>query len=179
MLQTICDFLSSGDKQVVIVEQFLTISLSVIGIAFTLLTVLQSFIESKKNSVQSWNKAIKNVQDKDKSPMIYEREQVLLANKYILRQKKLAKNLELLICLSAFLFVLNLYPKFDNIQSFWYYCFDLVIFIVYVICLLFLVMMYINLYEQNVNDRSLKDIFKNKFLGLCDAFRKIKQRNCK
>ena len=94
MIQTICDFLTSDDKQKVLVEQFLTISLAVIGIAFTLLTVLQSFIESKKSSIQSWTKAIKNVQDKDKSPMIYEREQVRLANEYVLRQKRLVRKIQ-------------------------------------------------------------------------------------
>lgn len=138
-----------------LVDVFLNIALGVIGIGFTLLTVLQSFVENKKSAMQSYAKAIKETYDAESNPMIYEKEQKRLASEYIVRQKKLIKRITLVIFLSLFLYGLNLYPKFDMVTSVWFYGIDVAIFVAYIILLIYLVYAYINLYEKNVNNRTI------------------------
>lgn len=153
------NFIADQGKQAVLVDQFLVITLAVIGIGFTLLTVLQSFIESKKSSMLSYSKAIKENTDREANPMIYEKEQVRLSNNYINRQKKFVSKLVFLILVSTFLFILNLYPKFDIVQSPLYYGIDIILYVLYILFLVFLVLAYINIYEQNVNNRNIWKAF--------------------
>lgn len=162
MIQLISDFLSNVGKQNVLVEICLDITLAVIGICFTLLTVLHSFIENKKSLMLSYAKAIKETFDAEKNPMIYEKEQKRLASEYVARQKRLVKKIEVVIAISLTLNLMNLYPKFDLVTSSWYYGVDLMLFLVYMLLLVYLVFSYINLYEINVNNRSVIDITRCK-----------------
>lgn len=165
------NFITNEGKQTVLVDQFLVITLAVIGIGFTLLTVLQSFIESKKSSMLSYSKAIKENTNKEANPMIYEREQVRLSNNYINRQKKFVGKLVILILVSAFLFIMNLYPKFDTVQSPWYYGIDLILYVLYILLLLYLVLAYINIYEQNVNNRNIFKAFRENIVFGIEAIK--------
>ena len=169
MIDTICSALSDKFAE----EQFCTTmvdlvfntSIAFLGIAITLFTVVQSLIESKQSHVDSCAKAIKENQNPDINPMIYEKSEKKLGYVYINRMKQMVKWLLVFIFVSIILVIYNLISKYFAIHAPGYYIFDGILFCAYMIGVIAMIVVYINSYCKNIYKKSLWRCILNKVSG--------------